>query len=686
MADSNTISILIQAKDQASGTLGSMVGNFQSGMKTISVATAGVGVALTAFAKSSTDYLTDLVKSSKSLATQTGMTVEQSSDLLAVMSRLGVSSDQASVAFKTFSKQISESADNTAANKIAIEQLQNKIDSTKESITATTAEIAKNGDASGVLKTKLDGLNLTLQQYQQQISTSSNTLDALGVSTTNADGTTRDFNDVLLDVADKFKDMPNGAQKTADALALFGKSGLTMINVLNQGSQGILDLEKQAENLGLTLTAQNIGAISSYIQSQKDLTASTNSIKIAVGSLTAPIMTEFNTKLNDTIQSLVGMHSPMRNVTADVLAFGGPVASAVSATTAFLGNLGSTGPVLKGVGLLMVNPIFFLFAVAVGGIADAVLKLHDRLGSWSAVMTDVQDKIMKVWDAITNYLWPKIEALWNTIDQQLVPAMLRLWQNVIMPMVPILGVVLVGAFGLVIDVINGVMNVLAPLINFMASNPAIIYGLVGAFVALRAAMIIADVVAAFQAGMAAVDTAILIVRTNGIGALSTDLLAMAGPAGPFALVAAAGVGAFAAIYSAGQKTLSVLDSVNKSQADDYASESSAIQQIEQDADSGKITHAKAASLISQLGPSGKATGGPVSSGTPYIVGEQGQELFIPNQPGTIVPAKQTAAMLNGQGSTVNNLNGTFNFANADASNAFWDRLDKTTRLAKMGMA
>jgi hypothetical protein len=34
---------------------------------------------------------------------------------------------------------------------------------------------------------------------------------------------------------------------------------------------------------------------------------------------------------------------------------------------------------------------------------------------------------------------------------------------------------------------------------------------------------------------------------------------------------------------------------------------------------------------------GKAMGGPVSSGTSYVVGERGPELFVPNTSGTIIP-------------------------------------------------
>ena len=46
---------------------------------------------------------------------------------------------------------------------------------------------------------------------------------------------------------------------------------------------------------------------------------------------------------------------------------------------------------------------------------------------------------------------------------------------------------------------------------------------------------------------------------------------------------------------------------------------------------------------------GKAAGGTVTAGRPYLVGEKGAELFVPNQTGTIVPNNKMA----GGGSTVN---------------------------------
>jgi len=44
---------------------------------------------------------------------------------------------------------------------------------------------------------------------------------------------------------------------------------------------------------------------------------------------------------------------------------------------------------------------------------------------------------------------------------------------------------------------------------------------------------------------------------------------------------------------------------------------------------------------------GRAEGGSVGAGQPYVVGERGQELFVPSQPGQIVNAQRTAEMMKG---------------------------------------
>jgi hypothetical protein len=52
----------------------------------------------------------------------------------------------------------------------------------------------------------------------------------------------------------------------------------------------------------------------------------------------------------------------------------------------------------------------------------------------------------------------------------------------------------------------------------------------------------------------------------------------------------------------------------------------------------KVSFGSIDSAAINLGLSGRAHGGPVEAGVPYIVGEHRPELFVPDVPGTIVPS------------------------------------------------
>jgi|13_taG_2_1085334.scaffolds.fasta_scaffold00590_18 hypothetical protein len=58
-------------------------------------------------------------------------------------------------------------------------------------------------------------------------------------------------------------------------------------------------------------------------------------------------------------------------------------------------------------------------------------------------------------------------------------------------------------------------------------------------------------------------------------------------------------------------------------------------------------------IFKLFGLVGKAKGGPVSANTPYIVGEEGPELFMPGASGTIVPNHQLGQSTGGGGTSVN---------------------------------
>ncbi len=103
--------------------------------------------------------------------------------------------------------------------------------------------------------------------------------------------------------------------------------------------------------------------------------------------------------------------------------------------------------------------------------------------------------------------------------------------------------------------------------------------------------------------------------------------------------------------------------------------------------------ANAGSLQGAAGIPGGATGIKLHAlGTDYstggtaLVGEQGPELVNLPRGAQVAPASKTKQMLSGAGQVVNNLSGHFVFNTQESVDAFFNRLDKTQRLAKMGLA
>jgi len=61
----------------------------------------------------------------------------------------------------------------------------------------------------------------------------------LGIAIKKEDGTLKSTEQAFAEIADRFADMPNGAQKAAAAMSLFGKSGVELITLLNGGSESL---------------------------------------------------------------------------------------------------------------------------------------------------------------------------------------------------------------------------------------------------------------------------------------------------------------------------------------------------------------------------------------------------------------------------------------------------------------
>ena len=113
----------------------------------------------------------------------------------------------------------------------------------------------------------------------------------IGVNSVDAAGNMRPLQDVFLDVADKFQSMPDGAEKSRLALELFGRQGLQLIPVLDQGREGVGKWMKVNQEFGAQLTEHDKKILAAYRTSITTLGVEYEGIKNKVTEVMLPALT-----------------------------------------------------------------------------------------------------------------------------------------------------------------------------------------------------------------------------------------------------------------------------------------------------------------------------------------------------------------------------------------------------------
>jgi hypothetical protein len=88
--------------------------------------------------------------------------------------------------------------------------------------------------------------------------------EAMGITVKEQDGTLRSQVDVLNDIADRFASYQDGAQKSALAQQIFGRSGTQLITVLNGGSQALKSMGEESDRLGNTIDQKTAKAAEQF--------------------------------------------------------------------------------------------------------------------------------------------------------------------------------------------------------------------------------------------------------------------------------------------------------------------------------------------------------------------------------------------------------------------------------------
>ena len=183
---------------------------------------------------------------------------------------------------------------------------------------------ANAGKLAGVGQETIDKglrrLAQSMREADQGVATYSDSYKALGISVRDSDGNLKSSETVLGEIADRFADLPDGATKAAISMEIFGRSGASLINLLNGGSAALSEFnyavsDEFAQNaeffndqiavLGIRFdgfrkqladallpTLNNlIGVFSDLFSSQQDFTMLFDAIGLSIKTVSAAIFT-----------------------------------------------------------------------------------------------------------------------------------------------------------------------------------------------------------------------------------------------------------------------------------------------------------------------------------------------------------------------------------------------------------
>lgn len=271
--------------------------------------------------------------------------------------------------------------------------------------------------AAKILGVEFEGLQAGLLKLSRGMADSPEKFEKLGISVRDAKGELRPTADVLRELADRFQAMPDGAEKTALAMDVFGKSGAAMIPMLNAGSQGITALMEEARKMGLVISQETADSAGRFNENLDKLKASAEGLALVVAAQLAPVLEQISGFLVDiamafqtlspAAQEFIAWAAGMTVILGPVIIFLGMVASAIAALST---------PVIATIALI-------------AALAAGLYALFPTMEEWNQFWTDIGIIIGYVGMKIGEFIDGAIESL-KTAFNDLWTASVEVWEGI----------------------------------------------------------------------------------------------------------------------------------------------------------------------------------------------------------------------------------------------------------------
>jgi len=239
-------------------------------------------------------------------------------------------------------------------------KMSKKVGIATETLSAWKHVAELSGTSIDAVSISIKKLSKNMFDFADGTGEAADSFEKLGISVTDSEGNLRNTDELILEIADKFAGMSDGAQKTAMAMELFGRSGADLIPMLNAGSASISEMIKEAHELGIVWSQEDAVAAEEFNDNLLRLQRSFTGINQTIIKDIIPVFTEIFEVLTEYIKAnkelisvnVKGYLLDIMETAADLPTAFFSVMSAVKQVTAFIvamadGVLGLTSAIVN---------------------------------------------------------------------------------------------------------------------------------------------------------------------------------------------------------------------------------------------------------------------------------------------------------------------------------------------------
>ena len=276
-------------------------------------------------------------------------------------------------------------------------------------------ELQKMQYASDLVDVSMDQMTGSVTKLTKQMASGNDAFKTLGVSITDENGNMRDAVDVWYDSLQALSQVEDGTLRDQLAMELFGKSAMDMSGIVDDGGQALRDLGQEAEDMGLILSEDAVGAAGEFNDAIDKLKAQTQQAFFEAGAALAESLLPM---LEELIESVSGVITWFASLDGDtqmlILTIVGLVA-AISPLAGLISGITTVVGGLAGAFTFICSPIGL--AVAAIGAAIAIgVALYENWDTVKQKASELWSSITETWNGIKKTISNAIEGAKQTVS------------------------------------------------------------------------------------------------------------------------------------------------------------------------------------------------------------------------------------------------------------------------------